>query len=99
MEFHRHWEAYTCLLSCSFAVRDHLSAPERAHQFGILVDDDFLRRTPDPPPFSSINSTPADFSAAQISSPVLLRPPKGPSRDSKRFIVGTDTPEASASSS
>ena len=57
------------------------------------------RRTPAPPPFSSMNSTPAVCKASRILSPVSLRPPSWPSPASNRLIVGIDTLAAPASSS
>jgi hypothetical protein len=57
----------------------------------------FASRTPAPPPFSGINSTPAFSSAlaifAMVSSATLIEPPA-----SARLRVGTDIPAASATS-
>jgi hypothetical protein len=57
------------------------------------------RRTPWPPPFSSMNSTPADLIAPTIRSAVSPRPPRGPSKASRRLMVGIDTSAAFAKSS
>jgi hypothetical protein len=46
-----------------------------------------------------MNSMPAFSSAFAIFSPVSIRPPNGPSCASKRFIVGTETPECEANCS
>jgi hypothetical protein len=43
-----------------------------------------------------MNSTPAFSSAAMIFSPVSGRPPSSPPVASSRFIVGIETPDASA---
>jgi hypothetical protein len=59
----------------------------------------FLRRTPGPPPFSAMNSMPANSSASRIFCRVSVRPPRGPSCASSRLIVGLDTSAAVASSS
>ena len=56
-------------------------------------------RTPCPPPFSSMNSTPADLIAPIIRSEVSPRPPKRPSTASRRLMVGIDTSAAFAKSS
>src|SRR5580704_388681 len=53
----------------------------------------FLIRTPGPPPFSAMNSTPAFSSAAMIFSPVSGRPPSSPPVASSRLIVGVETPD------
>ena len=45
----------------------------------VLILSGLRRRTPGPPPFSSINSTPAVSKAKRILVPVSSRPPKGPS--------------------
>ena len=58
----------------------------------------FRRRTPDPPPFSSMNSTPAASIAARNFWMVSARPPIVPSTDSSRATVGSETPERSAKS-
>jgi len=50
----------------------------------------FASRTPAPPPFSGINSTPPSRSAATRASPVSARPPRSPSEASSRLMVGTD---------
>jgi len=57
------------------------------------------RRTPCPPPFSSMKSTPADLIAPTIRSAVSPRPPRGPSKASSRLMVGIDTSAAFARSS
>jgi hypothetical protein len=59
----------------------------------------FASRTPAPPPFSGINSTPACWSAATRDSPVSARPPMSPSAASSRLTVGADTPDRVANSS
>jgi hypothetical protein len=46
-----------------------------------------------------MNWMPADSSAEQIFIPVSSRPPNGPSRASKRLIVGMETSAAAANSS
>jgi hypothetical protein len=56
-------------------------------------------RTPCPPPFSSMKSTPADLIALTIRSAVSPRPPRVPSKASRRLIVGIDTSAALARSS
>ena len=58
-----------------------------------------LSLTPGPPPFSSMKAMPAASIASLIRSPVLARPPIGPSVASSRLIVGTETPEKFAASS
>lgn len=57
------------------------------------------RRTPGPPPFSLMNSTPFDSSVIRIFSQVCRRPPSGPSTASSRLIVGLERPALSANSS
>jgi hypothetical protein len=57
------------------------------------------RRTPCPPPFSSMKSTPPDLIAPTIRSAVSPRPPRGPSKASSRLMVGIDTSAAFARSS
>jgi hypothetical protein len=61
----------------------------------------FFKRTPAPPPFSAMNSTPAFSRAACSLSLVSGRPPIGSlaSIASRRPIVGFDIPEAAARSS
>src|ERR1700730_6991866 len=59
----------------------------------------FVSRTPAPPPFSAINSTPASWRAATRDSPVSARPPMSPSAASSLLTVGADTPECLAKSS
>jgi hypothetical protein len=60
--------------------------------FGV-VPPGFRNLTPAPPPFSSMNSTPAACSALCIFSPVSLRPPSGPSLASSRFIAESSQSE------
>ena len=55
----------------------------------------FLSRTPAPPPFSAMNSTPADSSAARMAARLLAIGERFPV--SKSRIVDTLTREASAS--
>ena len=55
-------------------------------------------RTPGPPPFSSMNWIPPFSNAARIFCTVASRPPSSPSTDSKRAIVGSETPDADARS-
>lgn len=50
----------------------------------------FASRTPAPPPFSGINSTPAFWSAPTRASPVSARPPMSPSAASSLLTVGAD---------
>src|ERR1700736_509173 len=50
----------------------------------------FVSRTPAPPPFSAINSTPASWRAATRDSPVSARPPMSPSAASSLLTVGAD---------
>ena len=45
----------------------------------VLTLSGLRRRTPGPPPFSSMNSMPAVSKAKRILVPVSSRPPKGPS--------------------
>jgi hypothetical protein len=66
--------------------------------FGWFGIGGFRRRTPGPPPFSAMNSMPAVSRAAMSFSPVSTLPPSGPSSDSSRAIVGSDTPDAVAKS-
>jgi hypothetical protein len=56
------------------------------------------RRTPGPPPFSSMNSIPAFSMAALIFSAVSARPAISPSADSSLAIVGSETDEWRAKS-
>jgi hypothetical protein len=69
----------------------------RADHFAILVDRDFFKRTPGPPPFSSMNSTPADSRArcnfARASSETF-----GPNPPSRRLTVGSDRSAREANS-
>ena len=67
--------------------------------FRFLGAGDFRKRTPSPPPFGSMNSTPARSRADRNFSPVSLRPPSGPACASSRFIVGIEMPAALASCS
>ena len=71
-----------------------ISQPDRCP----LGRDLFLSRTPRPPPFSSMNSTPAISIAVLIFSAVSSRPPNLPSADSSRATVGSETPECCAKS-
>ena len=70
--------------------------PSHAHRVRL---PGLRRRTPCPPPFSSMNSTPADLIALIIRSAVSPRPPKRPSTASRRLMVGIDTSAALARSS
>ena len=54
------------------------------------------RRTPGPPPFSSMNSTPAFSRASRILSPVRVRPPSSPSAASSHLTVGKEIPALDA---
>jgi hypothetical protein len=54
---------------------------------------------PRPAAVSSIKAMPAASIASLIRSPVLARPPIGPSVASSLLIVGTETPEKFAASS
>jgi hypothetical protein len=58
----------------------------------------FRRRTPGPPPFSSMNSTPAASIAVRNLWVVSSRPPSSPSTASSRATVGSEIPELSAKS-
>jgi hypothetical protein len=51
----------------------------------------FVSRTPAPPPFSAINSTPASSRLAMRAYPVSARPPMSPSEASSLLTVGADT--------
>jgi hypothetical protein len=58
----------------------------------------FLRkRTPDPPPFSSMNSIPA-ASIARCNFPRASSDTRGPNPASRRLTVGSDRPARAASS-
>jgi hypothetical protein len=57
----------------------------------------FRRRTPAPPPFSAMNSTPAFFKAFAIAR-IASSDTRMPSSASARFTVGTDSPAAVATS-
>jgi hypothetical protein len=70
----------------------------RSNHFRNLCFDRLRRRTPEPPPFSSMNKTPAPSIAARIFSAVSSRPPSSPSIDSRRATVGSDTPDLLAKS-
>ena len=79
-------------------------APQsRRFQFLLRPHDAYRPRlrslTPAPPPFSSMNSTPALSIAILILAPVSVRPRSGPSCASSRFIVGTETPASDANCS
>jgi len=52
------------------------------------------RRTPGPPPFSSMNSTPADSSACRSAATVEPCAAIRPGFDSSRLIVGSETDDA-----
>src|SRR5262249_49195762 len=54
--------------------------------------------TPGPPPFSSMNSTPADSSAFRRAARVEPCATRGPGLDSNRLMVGSDTEDAFARS-
>jgi hypothetical protein len=58
----------------------------------------FRNRMPGPPPFSSMNSTPAASNAFRSERAVDMRAAMVPGLDSRRFIVGSDTDEALARS-
>jgi hypothetical protein len=58
----------------------------------------FRSRTPGPPPFSSMNSTPATSRAFFRAATVDRCAAMTPAFDSRRFIVGSDTDEATARS-
>jgi len=58
----------------------------------------FRNLTPGPPPFSSMNSTPADSNALLRPATVDIWAAIIPGFDSRRFIVGSDTDEAFAKS-
>jgi hypothetical protein len=58
----------------------------------------FASRTPAPPPFSGINSTPAFWRAFSIATIVRSCAANSPGCVSSRFTLGRDTPEASAKS-
>jgi hypothetical protein len=68
------------------------------HYFRDLSFGGFRRRTPGPPPFSSMNSTPAASIAARNLCVVSSRPPSSPSAASSRATVGSEIPERSAKS-
>jgi hypothetical protein len=58
----------------------------------------FASRTPAPPPFSGMNSTPAFSSARTRAWIVRSCAPSSPGWVSSRLILGRDTPDASAKS-
>lgn len=58
----------------------------------------FASRTPAPPPFSGIISTPAFSRACAIASIVRPCAANSPRRVSSRLMLGRDTPDASAKS-
>jgi hypothetical protein len=58
----------------------------------------FRRRTPDPPPFSLMNSMPAFSRAFRNSKIVRSWAASAPGWVSSRFTLGSETPEASARS-
>jgi hypothetical protein len=89
-QLNRHWyEKNTGQVGHDVAMQSHV---QRVRLPGLR------RRTPCPPPFSSMNSTPADLIALTIRSAVSPRPPRGPSKASRRLIVGIDTSAALARS-
>ena len=63
----------------------------------ICVYGDFRKRTPSPPPFSSMNSMPA-ASIARCSFARASSETRGPNPPSSRLTVGRDSPARSASS-
>jgi hypothetical protein len=71
---------------------------KRHWHIGIYFERLRRRRTPAPPPFSGMNSTPA-FSSALWTANLTSSDTLGPSRSSlsSRLIVGRDRPAASAS--
>jgi hypothetical protein len=79
-----------------------LSSPQGGgffFHFRDFSNERFRRRTPGPPPFSSMNSTPARSNAVRIFVPVPLRPPRGPSLASSLLMVGSETSAVSANCS
>ena len=90
-----------CLGGRSTAATDGVDVRpgERFSHFCDFSDDRLRRRTPGPPPFSSMNSTPARSNAVRIFLPVPLRPPRGPSLASSLLIVGSETSAVSANCS
>ena len=68
-----------------------------SNYFGDLGRWRLRRRTPGPPPFSSMNSIPAFSSAVLIFCAVVSRPPSNPSAASNRFMVGSEISAAEAS--
>ena len=76
---------------------DRRGAISRYPYFRGLGLRDF-RRTPAPPPFSSIKTTPAASIAVRSLIAVISRPPNLPSLDSRRAIVGSEMPDAFAKS-
>jgi hypothetical protein len=70
---------------------------ERNTGGGYLRLGDFRKRTPSPPPFSSMNSMPAT-SIARCSFARASSETRGPNPPSSRLTVGRDSPARSASS-
>jgi len=70
---------------------------ERNSGRGYLRLRDFRKRTPSPPPFSVMNSTPA-ASIARCSFARASSETRGPNPPSSRLTVGRDSPARSASS-
>ena len=70
---------------------------ERNTEGGYLRLWDFRKRTPSPPPFSSMNSMPA-ASIARCSFARASSETRGPNPPSSRLTVGRDSPARSASS-
>jgi hypothetical protein len=90
-QLNRHWyEKKTGQPGNDVGIQSH---PQRVRLPGLR------RRTPCPPPFSSMKSTPPDLIAPTIRSAVSPRPPRGPSKASSRLMVGIDTSAAFARSS
>jgi hypothetical protein len=67
------------------------------HRGGYLRLRDFRKRTPSPPPFSSVNSMPA-ASIARCSLARASFETRGPNPPSSRLTVGRDSPARPASS-
>jgi hypothetical protein len=78
--------------------RPPLSASgEEQYSCGYLRLRGFRKRTPSPPPFSSMNSIPA-VSIARCSFPRASSETRGPNPPSSRLTVGRDSPARLASS-
>ena len=73
---------------------------KRHRHIGIYFDRllRFASRSPAPPPFSGMNTTPAFSSARAIAWMVRSCAPSSPGWVSSRLILGRDTPDASAKS-